>query len=1156
MPRRLILAAVLSALAVLAAAPAGAVAGPVTLTTTASGANTVVTATAPSVNATTTNATVTQTFDPLGARLTGIADVVAPQGWTTTYSSNGTTFGVAPTTTAGWAAITAVKTTGPMVSTGASGANQALASNATVQESTTGAINGASSTGDGWTVFTSPTRIYTIWHHNGRNDLNQGAFDCFNRDGSHCAGFPFMLTPLETGTRPDGWFDETNNHIWGVVSRPTGTSAGPGFVCVDVSGATPQYCGGSVTTGFISTRSTPPVSSGDYCGNTQGNALNCANDFAEVDGKLYAWEALTGKLMCVDTQAASGAGAPCTGQPYAFSGIGGAATFRNATVTDRRSGLAAIGGKIYGAGTAAPGTTTGSIPTCFDPVTRATCAGWPKTATSGLRPYIYEQVDASGTSQGICFRALTTGASSNVSCYQPNGTAFGTGAAPTVNAGLRDAIIMSGRTYSYIIAKNPVRIGTKYIWSSVSWQTGANTLPYTLYCYNVATSSSCTGWPKTNVLNYSMAGDEYNPDCVWKATDDGSIQGYDLATGVAGCEAPCMGSTCTVEASGLMSDLTCARSGLSAWESIAVTGTTFTSATLTVKNGGTIVTGWNAVSFVGTSVNLSSLTVAASGTNPTFEITFTGRNAVAPVVTLTSVSGTPQLCLTLQPQPGCPITAGQYTDPLPSVTTAVTGAGLATTGSGTETFTDGTTTVTQASATAAQCLGVIQGTTTVDGTTTPIPGVVVTLTDSNGTTIATATTDASGFYSFPGLAAITAGYKVSFGSATGMNATAPTTAAPSTSRTVTVGGTTVVNGQYAPLPGTLQGTATVDGTTTPVPGAVVTLTNGTTVVGTATTDANGFYQFPNLPPGSAYKVSFGTVTGFDRTAATIAGAGTSQTVTGGGTTVVDGQYVAAPTSSAPNSGSGSGSGSAPAPSSPSTTNRAAEPAAQPNFATTPPGTAVTLPLFGNDAASSGATLMPSTVKLQDPKTGTWGAAVSVAGEGGYVVNPATGAVTFKPIASFTGTTKKLPYRVKDTAGKTASSYIQITVAATSPKPRLSIRTTATVPNLIRGQRTVIRLHACNVGTATATATTLNLPIPAGFAVVDTRGAKLRSGTATWSTGTLKQGACVDRTILVVAVRQGKVRALGTVRATNADPAADPTPLRVTAGVAGPSVVTG
>jgi CshA-type fibril repeat protein len=808
---------------------------------------------------------------------------------------------------------------------------------------------------------------------------------------------------------------------------------------------------------------------------------------------------------------------------------------------------------------------------------------------------------------------------------------------------------MSGRTYSYIIAKNPVRIGTKYIWSSVSWQTGANTLPYTLYCYNVATSSSCTGWPKTNVLNYSMAGDEYNPDCVWKATDDGSIQGYDLATGVAGCEAPCMGSTCTVEASGLMSDLTCARSGLSAWESIAVTGTTFTSATLTVKNGGTIVTGWNAVSFVGTSVNLSSLTVAASGTNPTFEITFTGRNAVAPVVTLTSVSGTPQLCLTLQPQPGCPITAGQYTDPLPSVTTAVTGAGLATTGSGTETFTDGTTTVTQASATAAQCLGVIQGTTTVDGTTTPIPGVVVTLTDSNGTTIATATTDASGFYSFPGLAAITAGYKVSFGSATGMNATAPTTAAPSTSRTVTVGGTTVVNGQYAPLPGTLQGTATVDGTTTPVPGAVVTLTNGTTVVGTATTDANGFYQFPNLPPGSAYKVSFGTatgfdrtaatiagagtsqtvvssgttvvdgqytplgtlqgtaivdgtttpvpgvvvtltnggtvvgtattdangfyqfpnlppgsaytvsfgtVTGFDRTAATIAGAGTSQTVTGGGTTVVDGQYVAAPTSSAPNSGSGSGSGSAPAPSSPSTTNRAAEPAAQPNFATTPPGTAVTLPLFGNDAASSGATLMPSTVKLQDPKTGTWGAAVSVAGEGGYVVNPATGAVTFKPIASFTGTTKKLPYRVKDTAGKTASSYIQITVAATSPKPRLSIRTTATVPNLIRGQRTVIRLHACNVGTATATATTLNLPIPAGFAVVDTRGAKLRSGTATWSTGTLKKGACVDRTILVVAVRQGKVRALGTVRATNADPAADPTPLRVTAGVAGPSVVTG
>ena len=1150
MSARLRVVTTLAILAALAALPAISLAGPVTLTTSASGPNTVVTATAPVVNATVTSGELTQTFNPLVAQITGASDVVAPQGWTVTYSADGTTYGAAPGTAAGWAAIRGVKATGPLTSTGASGSNQLISSTATVQDSSGGAINGTNASGDSWTVFTSPTRVYTMWHHNGRNDLNQGAFDCFLRDGTHCTGFPFMLTPLETGTRVEGWYDETYNHIWGVVSKPNGAGAGPGFVCVDVSGATPQYCGGSISTGFVSTGSVAPTNSGLGCGNTTGAALNCANDFAQIDGKLYAWEALTGKLMCVDTQGASGAGAPCTGQPYAFAGIGGAATNLNANVTDRRSGLAAIGGKIYGAGTATPTTTNASIATCFDPATRTTCAGWPITLP-GLRPYIYEQVDTSGTSQGTCFRALTTGATSDVSCYQPDGTAFGAGSAPAVNAGLRDALFIAGRTYGWIIAKNPVRIGTKYIWSNASWQSGDNggSGNRLLNCYDVTTSAACTGWPKTGVLNYSMAADAYNAGCVWKATDDGSIQGYDLASGNAGCLPP---NTTSIQAQSVLTDVTCGRNGVTGWQSIAVSGTTYTSATLTVKNGGTTVSGWNAAAFESGSVDLSTLTVANSGTNPTFEITFDGRNATAPIVQLTSISGPPQLCLTMHPQPaGCPTVAGQYADPLPSVSATITGAGTAATGGGTETFANGTTTVAQASATASQCLGALEGTTTVDGTTTPIPGIVVTLTDAAGTTIGTATTDANGHYSFPGLAALVAGYKVSFGTTPGMDPNAVTTAAPATPRTVTVGGTTVVDGQYTPQ-------------TSPSP------------------------VNPN----------------------------------------------------------------------PNTTR---DPIAEPDFATTPKGTPVLLPLFGNDAASPGASLVPSSVRIQDPASGTWGTRVTVPGEGTYVVDPTSGAITFTPLPSFTGKTKPLPYRVTDTTGKTADTYVQITVVTTPPPyanpnfaagkqgqtlilpalvndtvtsgafvpssvvikdpktgkwgttvvipdqgtytvnptngsvsfkplpsfvgtatpvdyrvstttgarvrsslhprligplPRLDIRTTATVPDLIPGQRTVIKLHACNIGKSSAVNTTIDLPIPAGFAVVQTRGATVRSGTAVWSTGTLAKGACVDRTILVVAVRQGSVKALGTVRASNAGPAKDPTPLRVAAGVMTPSGVTG
>ena len=664
----------------------------------------------------------------------------------------------------------------------------------------------------------------------------------------------------------------------------------------------------------------------------------------------------------------------------------------------------------------------------------------------------------------------------------------------------------------------------------------------------MTTSAACTGWPKTGVLNYTMAADAYNAGCVWKATDDGSIQGYDLASGNAGC---LPANTTSIQAQSVLTDVTCGRNGVTGWQSIAVSGTTYTSATLTVKNGGTTVSGWNAAAFESGSVDLSTLTVANSGTNPTFEITFTGRNATAPIVQLTSISGPPQLCLTMHPQPGCPTVAGQYADPLASVSATITGAGTAATGGGTETFANGTTTVAQASATASQCLGALEGTTTVDGTTTPLPGIVVTLTDAAGTPIGTATTDANGHYSFPGLAALVAGYKVSFGTTPGMDPNAVTTATPATPRTVTVGATTVVDGQYTPQ-------------TSPSP------------------------VNPN----------------------------------------------------------------------PNTTR---DPIAEPDFATTPKGTPVLLPLFGNDAASPGASLVPSSVRIQDPASGTWGTRVTVPGEGTYVVDPTSGAITFTPLPSFTGKTKPLPYRVTDTTGKTADTYVQITVVTTPPPyanpnfaagkqgqtlilpalvndtvtsgafvpssvvikdpktgkwgttvvipdqgtytvnptngsvsfkplpsfvgtatpvdyrvstttgarvrsslhprligplPRLDIRTTATVPDLIPGQRTVIKLHACNIGKSSAVNTTIDLPIPAGFAVVQTRGATVRSGTAVWSTGTLAKGACVDRTILVVAVRQGSVKALGTVRASNAGPAKDPTPLRVAAGVMTPSGVTG
>ena len=768
------------------------------------------TATANVVNAMVTGEQVTQYFDPGALQLTGAGGVSAPTGWTLQYSTDGSTFGAAPGSPAGWAAVRGVRASGPFASTGAFGGQQSLTSQGTASEPGGGYINGTNVSGDSWTVFTSPTRVFTMWHHNGTNNLNQGAFDCFNRDGTHCAGFPFMLTPLETGTRAQGWYDQAHDHIWGVVSLPNGAGAGPGFVCVDVSGATPQYCGGSRTTAFISTGTVAPGASysGIGCGATQGAALNCANDFAQVGGKLYAWEAATGKLMCVDTQAASGAGAACSGQPYAFAGVGAAPTIVNSGVSDRRTGLNAIGDKVYGAATSTTSSTGPSVAVCFDPATATTCTGWPKTL-GALQPWIYEQVNASGTSQGVCFRNLTASSSGAVaSCYQPDGTAFGSGAAPTVNTALRDALFIAGRTYGWIIAKNPVRVGTKYIWGNTSWQAGNNggSASRLLNCYDVATSAACTGWPVTGVLNYSMSADEYNDGCVWKATDDGSLQAYNVNTGANSCPPP---PTVSVKVAALLPGLACnGGAGISGWQSLSVSGPTYTSASLTVRKAdGSVVTSggttWQNIAFSSGSVSLLSLAVADSGTNGTFDITFVGRTSTPVVTTLTATGTTPELCLSLHAPVACPAAPAQVPPgPLPTPAPAVVSAdGEATLSpSGSEAMTTSTVSITRTAPADTACLGTITGQTTIDGTSTPVPNVPMTLVDGSGNVIATTTTDGSGNYSFDRLVAGN-GYKVQFGTASDVTITAPTDTSAQTPRTVVVAQTTVVNGQYTSTPG-------------------------------------------------------------------------------------------------------------------------------------------------------------------------------------------------------------------------------------------------------------------------------------------------------------------------------------------------------------------
>ncbi|MBK9462530.1 MAG: carboxypeptidase regulatory-like domain-containing protein [Sphingobacteriales bacterium] len=148
-----------------------------------------------------------------------------------------------------------------------------------------------------------------------------------------------------------------------------------------------------------------------------------------------------------------------------------------------------------------------------------------------------------------------------------------------------------------------------------------------------------------------------------------------------------------------------------------------------------------------------------------------------------------------------------------------------------------------------------------DPSETGLPGVTITLYDSNGDVIATTTTDSNGNYVFEGLPA--GDYTVVVGSGPdGTNPSTPT----SVDVTLTPGqDITTVDFGFAPL-GSIgdfvwndtDGDGVQDPGETGIPGIIVTLydDNGN-IIGTTTTDQNGNYVFDNLLPGD-YTVIVGS----------------------------------------------------------------------------------------------------------------------------------------------------------------------------------------------------------------------------------------------------------------------------------------------------------
>lgn len=699
-PRRLL--AAIATLAIMTAGASAALGSATSLATTATALTTPspvgVTAGLPVSGATGgAQQVITQSFDPAHMQLDGVTQLTAPEGWTTTFSSDGVTFGAAPASAAGWAAVRAVRTSGSVMGTASTGGTESQS----VPAPAAGAFTGGGG-GDGWNVFFDDSnRVFNIWHHNGSPwpGRGYGTIDCHTRTGASCgSGWPFNTTDgvlaLQTGMHSPGWVDTANGHLW-FPTNTTGTSTG--FACVDIGnlgsgvGQGPAWCGGSATAAFRALGSGGPASyaTDDYCNNNTPRTYSCVEGLAVAGSRVYTVEARTGKVLCLDMAAAGGSGAACAGQPYTVAGVsavpwqlglqGGGGLWLPALMN--------VNGMIFGTGRGSYSAANSPVTLfCLSGSTGEACPGWspPKTvgdgASGNTTPWLtYAEPSASGAINGVCVRAVTRTVNNAPVCFGLDGSPIS--GDPAIAAG---ALQPTGNENGTGAAATT---GTRVYWGNGTYVRNESRL----YCWDAATGLACTGWPVAtetatglaNLDNYAITVDPMNDQCIWVNSDASGIYQYSSA-GTNGCAGIPPGSA-TFTATNLVNPQRVSCAGPPEWGSLALTSPaqgTYATATLTVLDAaGQVVTSggrtWLNVPLTAAgTVNLSGLAQADTGSNPQFMVNLTGRsNSDAIGITLTAPAYPPQLCVNLTPQEvTCPI-ASAPAGSLQAWTSTVTAAG-------------------------------------------------------------------------------------------------------------------------------------------------------------------------------------------------------------------------------------------------------------------------------------------------------------------------------------------------------------------------------------------------------------------------------------------------------------------------------------------------
>ena len=169
-----------------------------------------------------------------------------------------------------------------------------------------------------------------------------------------------------------------------------------------------------------------------------------------------------------------------------------------------------------------------------------------------------------------------------------------------------------------------------------------------------------------------------------------------------------------------------------------------------------------------------------------------------------------------------------------------------------------------------------------------------------------------------------------------------------------------------------------------------------------------------------------------------------------------------------------------------------------------PGSATTIDVLAND--TGGDAVVASTVVFTDAGATDAGKTLVVAGEGTWSINASTGAITFTPLAGFTGNPTAIEYRVADAQGNVDTATVTLAKGAADLVTAKTLYSSDATPDV--GDTVSFLITVTNNSADTATNVRLTDQLPSGLSYTGAIASlgSYDSGTGIWTIGTLVNGA--------------------------------------------------